>query len=153
MKIIKFLKKFSKMSLKKIKNKIKNLKYGKNCKIFSSSNIFDCEIGDNIFVSPFFEIQKNYYVGNNTRISSHISTCSHVKIWENCFIRHGVALINDKFCTALNYKEKKNKEKIWLKKTIIKNNAQIGSGACILPIEICSDVIIGTGSVVTKDIS
>ena len=58
MKIIKFLKKFSKMSLKKIKNKIKNLKYGKNCKIFSSSNIFDCEIGDNIFVSPFLKYKK-----------------------------------------------------------------------------------------------
>jgi len=141
------------MSLKKINNKIKNLKYGKNCKIFSSSNIFDCEIGDNVFVGPFVEIQNNCYVGNNTRISSHTSICSHVKIGENCFIGHGVVFINDKFNTALSYKEKKNKEKIWLKKTIIKNNVQIGSGACILPIKICSDVIIGAGSVVTKDIS
>ena len=33
------------------------------------------------------------------------------------------------------------------------NNVHIGSNATILPIEICSNVIIGAGSVVTKDIS
>ena len=37
--------------------------------------------------------------------------------------------------------------------TIIGNNVLIGSNATILPVSICDDVIIGAGSVVTKDIS
>ena len=37
--------------------------------------------------------------------------------------------------------------------TIIGNNVLIGSNATILPVSICDDVIIGAGSVVTKDIT
>lgn len=140
------------MGFKKIKNQIKNLKCGKNCQVFSSANIYDCEIGDNVFIGPFVEIQNNCYIGNDTRVSGHTSICSHVKIGENCFIGHGVVFINDKFNTAISYKEKRREERVWLKNTKIKNNVLIGSGSCILPVKICSNVIIGAGSVVTKDI-
>ena len=37
--------------------------------------------------------------------------------------------------------------------TTIGNNVSIGSNATILPVKICSDVVIGAGSVVTKDIA
>ena len=36
--------------------------------------------------------------------------------------------------------------------TVIGNNVLIGSNATILPVEICDDVVIGAGSVVTKNI-
>ena len=39
------------------------------------------------------------------------------------------------------------------KPTKIGNNVLIGSNATILPVEICDDVVIGAGSVVTKDIN
>ena len=43
-----------------------------------------------------------------------------------------------------------NKEK-W-KSTTIGNNVSIGSNATILPVKITNNVVIGAGSVVTKDI-
>jgi len=41
---------------------------------------------------------------------------------------------------------------LW-KKTTIGNNVSIGSNATILPVNICDDVVIGAGSVITKDIN
>jgi len=40
---------------------------------------------------------------------------------------------------------------LW-KSTTIGNNVSIGSNATILPVAICDDVVIGAGSVVTKNI-
>ena len=40
---------------------------------------------------------------------------------------------------------------LW-KETHIGNNVSIGSNATILPVTICDNVVIGAGSVVTKDI-
>lgn len=41
---------------------------------------------------------------------------------------------------------------LW-KSTVIGNNVSIGSNSTILPVNICDDVVIGAGSVVTKNIS
>ena len=38
-------------------------------------------------------------------------------------------------------------------KTIIGDNVSIGSNATILPVDICNDVVIGAGAVVTKNIT
>ena len=38
------------------------------------------------------------------------------------------------------------------KSTIIGNHVSIGSNATILPVNICDNVVIGAGAVVTKDI-
>ena len=39
------------------------------------------------------------------------------------------------------------------RETKIGNNVSIGSNATILPVSICDGVVIGAGSVVTKDIT
>jgi acetyltransferase-like isoleucine patch superfamily enzyme len=72
-----------------------------------------------------------------------------VKIGSYCFIGHGVMFINDKFLNGSNAKGDKSK---WLR-TVIEKNVYIGSNATILPVRICSNVVIGAGSVVTKDIN
>jgi acetyltransferase-like isoleucine patch superfamily enzyme len=41
---------------------------------------------------------------------------------------------------------------LW-KKTTIGNQVSIGSNATILPVSICNGVVIGAGSVVTKNIT
>lgn len=46
----------------------------------------------------------------------------------------------------------KGDKTLW-KNTKIGNRASIGSNATILPVEICDDVVIGAGSVVTKNIT
>ncbi len=126
---------------------IKNLKQGKNFKYIDPVNIYDCEIGDDVFIGPFVEIQNNVKIGSNTRIQSHSFICSEVTIGDYCFIGHGVMFTNDKFKdNQVNFKPP-------FEKTIIGNNVLIGSNSTILPVLICDDVTIGGGSVVTKDIS
>ena len=56
--------------------------------------------------------------------------------------------IND---TYSNGKPAGGNKELW-KQTCISNRVFIGSNATILPINICSDVVIGAGSVVTRDI-
>ena len=124
---------------------MKNVKKGKNVKIIQPVNIYGCTLGDDVFVGPFVEIQNDVIIGNNTRIQSHSFICSNVSIGEFCFIGHGVMFTNDKFTD-------KKLSKNFLP-TYIGNKVYIGSNATILPISICDNVVVGAGSVVTKDIN
>ena len=56
--------------------------------------------------------------------------------------------INDRFSTG---RPELNNIAAW-SKTVIGNNVCIGTNATILPVAICDNVVIGAGSVVTKDI-
>ncbi len=130
-------------------SKIIDVNFGKNVKIIKPSNIYGCTLEDNVFVGPFVEIQKNSTIKKNTRIQSHSFICELVEIGESCFISHSVVFINDLFKSGAPAGRNKSK---WFK-TLIGNNVSIGSNATILPVYICSDVVIGAGSVVTKDIN
>lgn len=130
------------------KSKIRDVQFGKNVKIIEPVNLYECEIGDNAFVGPFVEITKGVKIGSNTKISSHSFLCELVTIGSNCFIGHGVMFINDIFSKGGPAQGNKN----YWKETIIGNKVSIGSNATILPVNICDNVVIGAGSVVTKDI-
>ena len=132
--------------IKKNKVSIKNVKFGKNVKIIEPVNLYRCKIGDNCFIGPFVEIQKNVVIKENSRIQSHSFICENVNIGKNCFIGHGVNFVNDKF---YNNKLIKNPKKFL--KTIVMNNVKIGSNSTILPVKIENNVVIGAGSVVTKN--
>ena len=128
------------------KSNITNVKFGKNVKIIEPVNLYNCIINDEVFIGPFVEIQSNVTIKKKTRIQSHSFICDSVTIDENCFISHGVMFTNDDF------KGGKPSGKDNLKKTIVGKNVSIGSNATILPVKICDNVVIGAGSVVTKDI-
>jgi len=130
-----------------LKSQIRNIKFGKNCTIIEPSNLYECELGNDVFVGPFVEITNGVKVGDKTRVSSHSFICNLVTIGKECFIGHGVMFTNDLF------KEGKiiNNEKYFFP-TTIGDNVIIGSNATILPVKICSGSVIGAGSVVTKDI-
>ena len=126
-----------------------NVKFGRNVVVIQPSNIYGCEVHVDVFIGPFVEIQRNSVIGRGSRIQSHSFVCELVEIGEFCFIAHGVMFINDLFSSggpAGGIQEK------W-KHTKIGNNVSIGSNATILPVTICSNVVIGAGSVVTADIS
>ena len=135
------------MKIKKIKSKIINLKYKKNCTIIEPVNIYGSKFGKNIFVGPFVEIQKNTKIGDNTRIQSHSFICEKVEIGKNCFIGHGVMFTNDDL-----KKGKISRNSSYFKKTRIGNNVVIGSNVTLLPVSIVSGAVIGAGSIVTKSI-
>jgi len=128
---------------------IKSVNFGKDVKVVQPVNIYGCTIGDNCFVGPFVEIQKDVTIGANTKIQSHTFICELVDIGSNCFIGHGVMFINDLFQNGGPARGNKN---LW-KSTKINDQVSIGSNATILPVEICSNVVIGAGSVVTKNIT
>lgn len=129
--------------------KIKDVKFGKDVEVVSPANIYGCVIGDGCFIGPFTEIQKNVSIGSRTRIQSHTFICELVNVGEDCFIGHGVMFINDLFSN--NGPARGNKD-LW-KVTNIGNNVSIGSNATVLPIDICDNVVIGAGAVVTKNIN
>lgn len=123
---------------------MENVIIGKGVVISNYTNLYGCELGDNVFVGPFVEIQSNVKIGKGTRISSHSFICSSVEIGENCFIAHGVMFTNDKFTES---------REGWVEhKTIVGSNVRIGSNATILPVVIGEGAVIGAGAVVTKDV-
>ena len=134
--------------MKNSKVKIANVKYGKRVKVITPSNLYGCQLGDDVFIGPFVEIQKGVRIGAGTKIQSHTFICELVDIGENCMVAHGVMFINDLFKSG---GPSKGDKKLW-HSTIIGNNVSIGSNATILPVKICQNVVIGAGSVVTKDI-
>jgi acetyltransferase-like isoleucine patch superfamily enzyme len=46
----------------------------------------------------------------------------------------------------------RGRKELW-KSTTIGNRVSLGSNSTIMPVSICDDVVIGAGSVVTKDIT
>jgi acetyltransferase-like isoleucine patch superfamily enzyme len=124
---------------------IKNVNLGENVSIVEPANLYGCAIGDNVKIGPFVEIQKDVTIGENTIVSSHSFICSGIKIGKNTFIGHGVMFTNDTFDSDLI-------ENWQMKETIIGDRVRIGSNSTILPVKIGNNVIIGAGSVVTKDI-
>ena len=127
---------------------IRDVVFGARVKLVEPSNLYGCTIGDDCFVGPFTEIQKGVVVGARTRVQSHAFICELVTIGEDCFIGHGVMFINDTFATG---GPAGGREDLW-RETLIGNRVSIGSNATILPVRIADDVVIGAGSVVTKDI-
>jgi acetyltransferase-like isoleucine patch superfamily enzyme len=132
----------------KYQSKIIDVQFGENVKLVEPINIYGSSIGNNCFIGPFVEIQKDVTIGNNTKIQSHSFICELVTIGMDCFIGHGVMFINDLFSEGGPARGDKSK---W-KQTFIGNNVSIGSNATILPISICDNVVIGAGAVVTKSI-
>ena len=122
--------------------------FGKNVKVVQPVNMYGCTVGDDCFIGPFVEVQKDAEIGSRTKVQSHAFICELVTIGADCFIGHGVMFINDLFSTGGPARGDKN---LW-KKTVIGNNVSIGSNATILPVTVCDGAVIGAGSVVTKNI-
>ena len=131
------------------KCQIRNVSFGINVKIVEPVNIYEAQIGNNCFIGPFVEIQKGVIIGNDTKVQSHAFICEKVTIGNNCFISHGTMFINDTFSDGGPAGGDQNKWKL----TKIGNHVSIGTNATILPVEICDKVVIGAGSVVTKNIT
>ena len=131
------------------KSQLKDVQFGENVKVVEPVNMYGCTIGENSFIGPFCEIQKNVTIGPNSKIQSHTFICEFVEIGAHCFIGHGVMFINDLFQEGGPAGGDQTK---W-KATKIGSNVSIGSNATILPVTICDGVVIGAGSVVTKDIT
>lgn len=135
--------------MKEYQSGIRDVSMGEGVTVVHPVNLYECEIGEDSFVGPFVEIQKGVSIGKRTKVQSHSFICSLVTIGDDCFIGHGVCFVNDLFSDGAPAGGDESK---W-KSTIINNKVSIGSNATILPVEICAEVVIGAGAVVTKNIT
>ena len=128
---------------------IVNVTAGEDVTIVQPANVYGCTLGDQVFIGPFTEVQKNVSIGARTKVQSHTFICEFVTIGEDCFIGHGVMFINDPF---LKNGPARGDRDFW-RSTQIGSNVSIGSNATIMPVSICDRAVIGAGAVVTKDIT
>ena len=128
---------------------IVDVTFGHNVTVVQPVNLYGCTIGNDVFIGPFVEIQKGVVVGARTRVQSHALICELVEIGEDCFVGHGVMFTNDLFSKGGPARGDKS---LW-RATRIGHRVSIGSNATLLPVNICDDVVIGAGAVVTRDIA
>ncbi|GAB1396861.1 MAG TPA: acyltransferase [Saprospiraceae bacterium] len=136
------------------KQSLRNVKVGKDVKIYDFVNAYGCEIGDGSKVGTFVEIQRGAYIGKNCKISSHTFICEGVHIGDGVFVGHNVSFINDKYPQAVNPDGSMQTDADWnMVETKVGNHASIGTSATILcGVEIGDAAVIGAGSVVTKNV-
>jgi acetyltransferase-like isoleucine patch superfamily enzyme len=127
---------------------IVDVRFGTGVTVVEPVNLYGCTIGDDCFIGPFVEIQRDVVIADRCRIQSHAFICEMVQIGEECFISHGAMFINDLFSEGSPAKGRRD---LW-RSTRIGNGVSIGTNATILPVTICDRVVIGAGAVVTKDI-
>jgi acetyltransferase-like isoleucine patch superfamily enzyme len=127
---------------------IVDVRFGAGVTIVEPVNLYGCTIGEGVFIGPFVEIQRDAVIGARTRVQSHAFICELVTIGTDCFIGHGVMFINDTFQTG----GPAGGDRTRWKSTHIGNDVSIGSNATILPVRVCDRVVIGAGSVVTRDL-
>lgn len=128
---------------------IVDVRFGRNVKIVEPVNLYGCDIGDDTFIGPFVEIQRSVRIGQRCRIQSHAFICELVTLGDECFVSHGAKFVNDTFTSGGPARGDQSK---W-RSTVIGDRVSIGTNATLMPVTVCSDVVIGAGAVVTKSIS
>src|SRR6202451_1836825 len=110
-----------------------DVKLGSNVRIYDFTNLYGCEIGDDVKIGTFVEIQKGAKIGNRCKISSHTFICEGVTLEDEVFIGHNVTFINDRHPRATNGTGQLQSEADWAcVGTLVKRGASIGSGATLL---------------------
>lgn len=135
------------MELELRESGIQDVRAGKGVVIVTPSNVYGASLDDDVFIGPFCEVQRGVRIGPRTRVQSHTFICELVTIGEDCFIGHGVIFVNDRLRSGPARRDRTKWEH-----TLVGNRVSIGSNATLLPVTICDDVVIGAGSVVTRDI-
>lgn len=131
-----------------------DVKVGEGTRIYDFVNLYGCTIGSDSKIGTFVEIQKNAFVGDRCKISSHTFICEGVTIEDEVFVGHGVMFINDPDPAAVNADGELKNEADWVvHPTRVKKGASIGSGAVIMcDVTIGAGALIGAGAVVTRDV-
>jgi acetyltransferase-like isoleucine patch superfamily enzyme len=130
-----------------------DVKLGRNVQIHDFTNLFGCELGDEVKVGTFVEIQNGVKIGNRCEISSHTFICEGVTLEDEVFVGHSVTFINDLYPRATD-EGRLQREADWdCIRTLVKRGASIGSGVTMLcGITVGENSVIGAGSVVTKNV-
>ena len=109
------------------------MKLGKGVRIYGFTNLYGCEIGDDVKIGTFVEIQKGASIGARCKISSHTFICEGVVLEDEVFVGHNVTFINDLYPRATNAEgQLQTRPTGNACPTRVKRGASIGSGATLL---------------------
>lgn len=124
---------------------IKKSKIGKGSQVYDHVNLYGCTIGENTKIDAYVYIEEGVTIGDKCKIRPFVFIPTGVTIEDEVFIGPNVTFTNDKY-------PRSNGD--WsLVKTRIKRFASIGAGCTINPgVTIGENALIGSGSVVTRDI-
>jgi acetyltransferase-like isoleucine patch superfamily enzyme len=124
---------------------IKKSKIGKDSRVYDQVNLYGCTIGKNTKIDAYVYIEEGVTIGDNCKVRPFVFIPTGVTIEDGVFIGPHVSFTNDKYPRSLGD---------WsLLKTRVKKFASIGAGCTINPgVTIGENALIGSGSVVTKDI-
>jgi UDP-2-acetamido-3-amino-2,3-dideoxy-glucuronate N-acetyltransferase len=132
---------------------IHDVTFGENVVVYSFTNLYGCQIGDNTRIGPFVEIQQGAQVGANCKIQSHAFICTGVELEDEVFVSHGVMFINDKLPRATRNGRLQSESDWELLRTTVERGASLGSGAVISGgLRIGEGALVGAGAVVTRDV-
>lgn len=121
---------------------------GEGTKIWNQAQIRnDVSLGENCIISKNVYIDEHVKIGNRVKIQNNVNVYHGVTIEDDVFCGPSMTFTNDMYPRAFN----SNWE---ITKTIVKKGASIGANATIrCGITIGEYATIGSGSVVTKDVS
>jgi UDP-2-acetamido-3-amino-2,3-dideoxy-glucuronate N-acetyltransferase len=131
-----------------------DVRMGERVQIRDFTNLYGCEIGDDVKIGTFVEIQRGARIGSRCKISSHTFICEGVTIEDEVFIGHNVTFINDRYPRATREDGQLQTDTDWkCVPTVVKRGATIGSSVTLLcGVTVGERAIVGAGSVVTKDV-
>ncbi len=128
---------------------------GENTKIWHLAQIREhAIIGSNCILGKNVYIDKDVKVGSQCKIQNNSSLYCGVIVEDQVFIGPHCVLMNDKIPRATTVQGALKIDTDWqVEKTIVKKGASLGAHVAVLPgITIGNYALIGTGSVVTKNI-
>lgn len=123
-------------------------KIGNNFQTGNKANIRELnEIGNDVSIGTLSVIEHHVTIGNGVRIHSQAFIPEYCILEEECWIGPNVVMTNAKYPNSPNAKAE-------LAGVHIMKDAKIGANATVLPgVTIGQNVLVGAGSVVTKDVS
>ncbi len=132
-----------------LRSGIVDVTFGADVTVVEPVNLYGCQVGDGVFIGPFVEVQRGARIGPRTRIQSHAFICELVTIGEECFVSHGAKFVNDDFRKGGPARG----DRTIYRETVLGDRVSIGTNATILPVRIASDIVVGAGAVVTRDLT
>ena len=133
---------------------IRDVKFGRDVRVYDFVNLYACEIGDHSRIGTFVEVQQGVKIGRNVKVSSHTFICEGVTIEDDVFIGHNVSFINDRYPRATTADGRPQAREDWTCLPIlVRRGASIGTSATIMGgITIGEEAMVGAGAVVTRDV-
>lgn len=121
---------------------------GSGTKIWNLAQVREeCSIGEDCIISKNVYIDTKVVLGNRVKVQNNVNIYHGVTVEDDVFLGPSMTFTNDLYPRAFNQNWK-------ITKTLVKKGASIGANATIIcGITIGEYATVGSGSVVTKDVS